>query len=219
MKEGIPVIPGVLLLLPGVATASTFTAGSGNTPSKSRDPRQISPSPPSPLPSSLGSHHTRARSLRAGCPGERGGRVEPSSGQTTHSLHPHQSQPIFSAGPAPLWVCHSELRVGLSSAASTEHRSPVPPATQGSVAPRVGTGRVPVVGMRSTVDERCQCRQAAQRALGRPVLHSKHHTETEILWPPGSPGEVRPSAPPLDSHLAEGREKHKSGRTSDLTQA
>lgn len=81
------VIPGVLLF-PSVATASTFTAGSGDTPSKSRDPRQISPSPPSPLPSSLGSHHTRAHSPRAGCPGERGGRVELSSG---HSLHSRQS--------------------------------------------------------------------------------------------------------------------------------
>lgn len=51
-------------------------------------------------------------------------------------------------------------------------------------------------------------------SLGRPVLHGKQHTETQMLQPPGSPGEVRPSAPPLDSHLAEGREKHKSGQIS-----
>lgn len=68
------------------------------------------------------------------------------------------------------------------------------------------------MGMRSTADERCQHRQAAQRALGRPVLQSKHHPETEMLQPPGSPRGLRPSAPPLDSHLAEGREKHKPGQ-------
>lgn len=97
---------------------------------------------------------------------------------------------------------------------SSFHRAQSPSATstQGSVATRVGAGRVPAMRMR------CQHRQAAQRALGRPVLHSKHHTEAEMLQPPGSPGELRPPAPPLDSHLAEGREKYKSGRTSDLTQ-
>lgn len=58
---------------------------------------------------------------------------------TPHTpVQPHQAQLIFTAGPELLWVCHSELRVGLSTAASTAHRAMVPPATQGRVAPRVG---------------------------------------------------------------------------------
>lgn len=61
------------------------------------------------------------------------------------------------------------------------------------------------------------CRGASE-PLGRLALHSKHHANKEMLQHTGSPGEVGPSAPPLDSHLAQGREKHKSGRTSDLIQ-
>lgn len=60
--------------------------------------------------------------------------------------------------------------------------------------------------------------QSVQRASGRPALHSKHHANKEMLQSTRSPGEVSPSAPPLNSHLAQGREKHKSGWTSDLIQ-
>lgn len=135
MKEGIPVIPGVLL--PSVATASTFTAGSGGTEQILRSQSGLSISP-SPLLSSLRSHHTRARSLRAGCPGEPEGGLSPALDRPHTSLQPRQAQPIFSAGPAVLWVWHSELGVGLSSAACTEHRAPVPAGTQGSVTPSQG---------------------------------------------------------------------------------
>lgn len=207
MKEGIPVIPGVLLL-PSVATASTFTAGSGDTPSKSQDPRQIFPSL---LLSSLCSHHTRARSLHAGCPGERGGRLELSSGHTTHPC-------AASPGSAHLY-CWPRTALGVPQRAQggAEHSSFHSTQSHGATC-HTGQGgpqggHLAVMGMRSTVDERCQHRQAAQRAWGGPSCTASS-TQTEMLQPPGSPGEVRPSAPPLDSHLAEGREKHKSGQIS-----
>lgn len=153
MKEGIPVIPGVLLL-PSVATASTFIAGSGDSPSKSRDPSEISTSPRSQLPSSLSSHHIAACSLRAGCPEERGGRVESSSLQTTRhpppctlaSLSPALAagpkQPHLPGTPSDAKMQQAPSRTKLGSCPSTGNAAPQchqPHRPQGSVAPRMGS--------------------------------------------------------------------------------
>lgn len=101
MKEGIPVIPGVLLL-PSVATASTFIAGSGNTLSKSRDPSQISTSPRSQLPSSLSSHPSlHAASAQAAQKSEEGG-LSLALYRPHAILHPAPSPvsaPALAAGP------------------------------------------------------------------------------------------------------------------------
>lgn len=127
-------------------------------------------------------------------------------------LQPHQAQPIFSAGPAVLWVCHSELGVGLSSAASTEHRAPVPPAHRAVWAL---AGCQPWARGALLMRDVSTDRQPREPWGGLSCTAST--TETEMLQPPGNPGELQPPAPPLNSHLAEGRE-YKSGRTSDLTQ-
>jgi len=174
MKEGIPVIPGVLLL-PSTATASTFTAGSGNALSKSRDPSQISTSPCSHPPSALSSHHIAARSLRAGCPEERGGRVESSSSQTTRHPPPCTLtglSPALAAGPPAPSAMRSFRRRDAASSwrgrvrqlpTQGERRAPVPPAM-----PAARQGGLPdgqLVGCQS----RAVSRTGARRCQRRPA--------------------------------------------------
>lgn len=238
MKEGIPVIPGSFLL-PSMGTASTFIAVSGDTPSKSRDPRQISTSPCSQLPSSLSSHHIAACSLHAGCPEERGGSVESRSLQTTRhpppctlaSLSPalaaDPEQPHLPGTPSGTKTQRAPGRAELGScpsAGNADAQCHQPHRLQGSVTPRMGSpwdashgpwGAL-LLGDVSADQQPLQRGQSVQRASGRPALHSKHHANKEMLQHPRSPGKVSPSAPPLHSplHRGERRTSHARPQTS-----